>query len=107
MVGVGRVLCSPEISRASLSVDDSTDWEVDHLQYGFTPPHLSIDRLADGSTMLTWPANAASFTLQQTPSLSPPNWTDVTNLPSVMGLDEVVNLPTAGGSGFFRLTAPN
>ena len=56
-----------------------------------------------GSIQVAWPASLANYQLQSSGSLSSPNWTAVTNQPSVLGGQSAVILPTTAGQQFFRL----
>jgi hypothetical protein len=57
---------------------------------------------AIGDMVISWPQNAANYTLQQTADLRGP-WTPVTNTPASSGLTWQVTLPTARTSMFYRL----
>ena len=59
------------------------------------------------SMIVSWPTNATGFTLQSTPSLTPPvTWNDVTNQPTVLGGLITVTNPISGPAEFFRLRKP-
>lgn len=72
------------------------------LVYEFTelPYFRSIVRTAD-KIILSW-NNLPRLTLQSTPSLTNPDWTDV---PGSMGTNQM-QLPLSGGHQFFRLVQP-
>jgi len=56
---------------------------------------------------LSWPTNAAGYTLQSTFNLTPPaTWMDSTNTPVVMGAQFTVTNPVSGPARFYRLTKP-
>jgi len=69
-----------------------------------TPPQLAISR-SGASFVLTWPTNAAGFTLQSTTNVvAPAVW--ITNSPSpvvVNGQNTVTN-PISGPHMFYRLS---
>ena len=59
------------------------------------------------SMIVSWPTNATGFTLQSTPSLTPPvTWNDVTNQPTVLGGLITVTNPISSAAEFFRLRMP-
>jgi outer membrane protein assembly factor BamB len=67
------------------------------------PVSLSV-RSSANALILSWPTNATGFTLQSTPSLTPPvTWLYVTNPPAVLGGLFTVTNPVSGDSQFFRL----
>jgi|ERR1043166_1044702 hypothetical protein len=68
------------------------------------PPSLSVQAGSADITLL-WPTTAVDFGLEETASLSPPNWTAVTNVPVAVGENFSVTLPNAGAH-FFRLKWP-
>jgi beta-lactam-binding protein with PASTA domain len=56
---------------------------------------------------LSWPTNAAGYTLQSTFNLTPPaTWIDSTNTPVVMGAQFTVTNPISGPARFYRLSKP-
>ena len=68
------------------------------------PPTLTIS--ASGpNLLLAWPANAAGFTLQQTPDLNPGNWTSYPGLVTLSGSNRTAMLAPIGNRLFFRLSA--
>jgi len=70
------------------------------------PPLLSVQASPVDITLL-WPTTAVDFGLEETASLSPPNWTTVTNVPVAVDGNFSVTLPNAGeGAHFFRLKWP-
>jgi hypothetical protein len=76
------------------------------LASGVTVPQLRIFLVSQDTAVLAWPANGAVFTLQQTSTLTPPNWVDATNrIQAVAGENQAVISPLAG-SQFYRLKYP-
>lgn len=66
-------------------------------------PLLSVS-VAAGQMVLSWRTNYVGFTLQSSPSLSAPAWTDCANNPPVViGHDYVVTNAIAGAATFYRL----
>lgn len=57
---------------------------------------------ANKTVRFAWPSAAAGFILQETPSLSPPNWTPVTTAPVIEGAESVVTI-SVSGTRFYRL----
>ena len=67
------------------------------------PPQLAIV-LSGDSVILTWPADAAGFTLQSTTNLvSPVAWSAVSPGPIIIGGQKVVFHPAIGAQKFYRL----
>jgi hypothetical protein len=56
-----------------------------------------------GGVIVSWPAGALDWVLQESPDLSPGSWADSTRLVTVVGSRKHVNIPTTDGRGFFRL----
>ena len=57
--------------------------------------------------ILSWPTDAVGFTLQSTPSLTPPmTWMDFLETPAVVGSQFVVTNMMGGGAKFYRLRKP-
>jgi hypothetical protein len=57
--------------------------------------------------VLSWPTNAAGFSLQVTSNLTPPvTWTDSANSPAVIGTQFTVTNRIFGRDQFYRLTKP-
>jgi hypothetical protein len=70
------------------------------------PPALSIS-LTTTNILLVWPAAAAGYRLQTTPSLSPPvTWNPVTNSANLFSNRYELPLPLPNGAQFFRLINP-
>ena len=65
-------------------------------------PQLTIIRSA-ANVVLTWPANAAGFTLQSTANLSPAIWNSVSPGPVVVNGQSTVTNPISGRQQFYRL----
>lgn len=61
------------------------------------PPTLQIGR-DEGSVIVSWPADSGAVTLEQTPSLANPTWSDV---PGVEGSS--ITVPAEGDAMFYRL----
>jgi hypothetical protein len=66
------------------------------------PPRLTITR-AGSSVNICWPSPSTGFKLQQSLTLSPMSWTDVTQSPTDNGITKCVTLPAAGAATFYRL----
>src|SRR6185295_12524707 len=90
-----------------LSPQPNTDWASDTgdpiIGYYLSPPKLQISS-ADlgGNVTLSWDAGAIGSLLQQTASLSTPNWQVVAG----SGTTNQVILPGGSTNAFFRLLAP-
>jgi uncharacterized repeat protein (TIGR03803 family) len=68
------------------------------------PPQLTI--IPSGAdVILTWPANAAEFTLQSTTNLvSPAVWSTVSPAPVIVNGQNAVTNPISGTQNFYRLS---
>jgi hypothetical protein len=66
------------------------------------PPLLNIKRNGD-STILSWPAWAQGFGLQETSDFASSNWTDVPNVQSSTNAQTQVTVASQSGAHFFRL----
>lgn len=85
------------------------------LQGGFWPgvavvqtpgaPTLSI-QATNQSLVLTWPAPATGYVLQENHSLTTTNWTTVSNAPVVGGGEKRVTISSPLGNRFYRLSKP-
>jgi hypothetical protein len=68
-------------------------------------PSVQIEA-AGNSTVVSWPASAAGFLLEETPGLAPPSWTGTTGeIQTVGSFNYVTNSPIIG-TRFFRLRMP-
>lgn len=68
-------------------------------------PHLRIRQ--DGTSVtLAWPDPSGGFRLQESPSLSAPNWTDVNTAPIVAEDERQVSQALRPGTRFYRLRKP-
>jgi hypothetical protein len=67
------------------------------------PASLQLSLTATNSVQISWSADAAGYTLEQTPGLEPANWFQVTNSATVAGTNLQVSVPLAGAARFFRL----
>ena len=62
---------------------------------------------SSSSLVFSWPASASSYALQSTPTLSPPNWTNVISpAPALVNGQYTATIPISPGTLFFRLIAP-
>ena len=101
------VINSIGISSIAMSVANSVDWEVDHLQYGWFRPRLRIQSVSPGITLIAWSTNAAGFVLQQNTNLTSTNWIAVTNLPVTVGSENQVTVSSLSGITCYRLIDPD
>ena len=68
-------------------------------------PSLRIVR-SGANVILAWPNPSAGFQLQETLSLSAPNWMDVSTAPDVAGNEKQISQTLAPGARFYRLRKP-
>ncbi len=66
------------------------------------PPVLNLSYHGQ-TAILSWPASASGFTVQENSDLTSPAWTDVTVSATLVNGQNQVVVPTATGSHFFRL----
>jgi len=66
-------------------------------------PQLTINR-SESNVILTWPTNAAGFTLQSPTNLAPAVWSSVSPTPVVVNGQNAVTNPVSGTQKFFRLS---
>ena len=69
------------------------------------PPRLSID-LSGSQILLTWPTNAAGYTLHQNTNLLTTDWPTVTNTPVTTNILYRVTLFHTNRQNFYRLQIP-
>jgi YVTN family beta-propeller protein len=72
------------------------------LDADLPPPGLHILR-TNGMSVVHWPFSAAGFTLQSSTNLAPATWTNMTDPVDIIGDQNSVTLPPAGGIQFYRL----
>jgi len=99
------------ISSITLSINNSVDWEVDHLQYGYQPvssfvPELKIRQSAPDEVSLTWSTNAIGFILQESSDLPGTNWTTVPIAPTIVCDENRVTKTLPSSNRFYRLMRP-
>lgn len=61
-------------------------------------PTLTITRATPGFATISWATNSLAYALEETWSLSPPNWTN-----SASGTTNTVTVPIIGAAKFFRV----
>ena len=69
-------------------------------------PALTPAVLPGGSLVLSWPAGATDWVLQENPDLAAGSWADSTAVPGVVGSIRQVTLPFDSPRRFFRLVHP-
>jgi hypothetical protein len=67
------------------------------------PPRLTHRVPNPGAVILSWPTNAESFILQHNSDLDPANWSDTTNVSTVVSTNRQVTITPMTGTRFFRL----
>lgn len=66
-------------------------------------PLLTVFHTATNTVVVSWPAPSTGFSLQQSPSLNGPNWSNVSASPTVVGGQNQVIVSPPVGNDFFRL----
>jgi hypothetical protein len=69
-------------------------------------PILGIQTGAPGEILLSWPASAAGWTLEESPDLSIGSWSPSSRIVTIAGGTHQVAIPATGGSRFFHLREP-
>ncbi len=83
-------------TNAQLTVQDIQFFSLDL-------PSLQVQS-SSRNHLLSWPLSAQDFGLQSTTNLAESNsWTTITNVPSIVDLQNTVTNPISGGAGFYRL----
>ena len=77
--------------------------KIDGLATPVIAPPLSGNSTNSRNLVLTWPSDAAGFTLQQNASLNPTTWTPYAGIVSSNAMTMTVTIPTSDGSSYFRL----
>jgi hypothetical protein len=72
------------------------------IQMVMLGPALRIVR-SENAVEIYWPAAASEFVLESTDSLSPANWTPITDVPQPAGAENMVRLTVGSGKRFYRL----
>jgi len=69
-------------------------------------PYLTIQLIAPGTALISWPAPSTGFVLQQIADLTKTNWSSVTNsVTSTNGFNQVTVSPLPGNK-YYRLENP-
>jgi hypothetical protein len=66
-------------------------------------PSLSVQTTVTNTVAISWAASGGTLTLQQSPSLTSPNWANVTNAVNVAGSQNQIVVPLLGQSMFYRI----
>ncbi len=101
----GDVYCSSvfTVETTIAGTDLTTRWKSTYLaKLGSDILRLSIAR-SGSSTTVSWPTNAAGFTLTTSTTLNPPAWSAVTTPRTVQGDRFTVSLPASSAAQFYRL----
>ncbi len=67
---------------------------------------LSVRLTEANSVLISWPAPATGFELQQNDDLDPDAWMAVGTVPATVGSEKQVLVPSPAGTRFFRLRRP-
>ena len=67
------------------------------------PVILSFENTPSNSVRLSWPMQTVNYSLQSSPDLAPPHFTDTGVAPLTEGANQVVTLPKTNSHRFFRL----
>jgi hypothetical protein len=102
-VWTGSVAVLQGASNVVLGADDGAGHAGESLQFDVAgTPRLAAGAVNNG-IILSWPAGMGGFTLEQTPTLSPPAWSPVTLVPAVSAGRNTVTIMTTAPSMFYRL----
>ena len=97
---IGQPDASPPMTNGQFSVTGGF-WVLPQAVQTPGAPTLTIVRTAPGLATISWTPDTAGFVLQETPSLSPAEWTD-----SPSGATNSIVVPATGSANFYRLTKP-
>jgi hypothetical protein len=67
-----------------------------------TGPELKIVR-SETNVILTWPAEAAGFTLQSSTNLPAATWSPVSPTPVIVNCQNTVTIPISATQSYYRL----
>ncbi|MCI0745753.1 MAG: hypothetical protein L0Y58_10140, partial [Verrucomicrobia subdivision 3 bacterium] len=70
------------------------------------PPELSVGLTANNEVVISWPASATGYGLEETVALANPSWSGVGATAADVGGNKQVILPVQSGSRFYRLKKP-
>lgn len=89
------------VSRGYMYLPSFGGLSVWSLGTGSPPLNISITLM--NTVLLSWPTPSVAFSVQQSPGLNPSNWVTLTNQSVVVGSQNQVTIPAAGGTTFYRL----
>ena len=67
---------------------------------------LSVRLTETNTVLISWPAPATGFELQQNGDLGTDNWMAVGTAPAIVGSEKQVIVPNPAGAQFYRLRKP-
>jgi hypothetical protein len=102
-VNVGNPYSLTEIMTIQASSVAGASYSLDGTLYAAPLPVLAITR-SGANVVLSWPTNAAGFTLQSTTNISPTAWSAVSPAPVVVNTNWVATNAISGTHKFFRLS---
>jgi hypothetical protein len=70
--------------------------------FGLEPPRLTITR-SGNNLLICWPSPSTGFKLQQSGTLVPTSWVDVTQAPTDNGTIKCVTVTMSSATTFYRL----
>lgn len=70
------------------------------------PPELSVGLTANNEAVISWPASATGYGLEETVALANPSWSGVDATATDVGDKKQVIVPIQSGSRFYRLKRP-
>ena len=96
-----------------LNVDGTLYFTADDSIHGLelwkwvVNPRLSVKRLSDQTSLISWPRSADAYILERAPSLSATlGWSTVTNVFTIQGSNYVVTVSHDSTTSFYRLRRP-
>jgi hypothetical protein len=78
---------------------------VQALMPGGNPISLNVLAAAGNQVTIRWPTSQVNYVLESATNFNN-SWTAVTNVPAIVGTNNVVTNTPTGGSRFFRLRWP-
>jgi len=102
---IGQPDASMTMSGGPFSVNGGF-WSIIAAVQTSGAPSLNISVNGPGTVLLSWPASAGGFSLQQNSALGSGTWTTVNGTVNVVGGQNQLQISTKPGNNFFRLVAP-
>jgi hypothetical protein len=101
---IGQPDAGPTLTTGAFSLVGGF-WSASTVQNAVTPV-LNLVFTSPGALRIAWPSSLAGYGIQQTTSLSTPNWTAPPETINDDGINKFIIVHPATGNRFFRLMHP-